>query len=81
MFTFIVYFWPNFISVIFMKRFIYHHLYLDQVPEPINYKKTQVAKAAQDFPAAGQDAKTRADEYQRGDLGQTFEEEHQLSQE
>ena len=51
--------------------------FLDKVPESPDNTKTQVAEAAQDLQAAREDAEARADEHQRGHLGQTPQEEHQ----
>ena len=53
----------------------------DKVPESLDNKEAQVAKAAQDLQAAGEDAEAGADEHQRGDLGQTPQEEHQAGPE
>ena len=53
----------------------------DKVPESLDNKEAQVAEAAQDLQAAGEDAEAGADEHQRGDLGQTPQEEHQAGPE
>ena len=53
----------------------------DKVPESLDNKEAQVAEAAQDLQAAGEDAEAGADEHQRGDLGQTPQEEHQAGTE
>ena len=50
---------------------------IDKVPESLDNPETQVAEAAQDLQAAGEDAEAGADEHQRGHLGQTSQEEHQ----
>jgi hypothetical protein len=53
----------------------------DKVPEPADNAEAKAAPAAEDIPAAGQDAASRPDEHQRGHLGQAAQEEHQPHQE
>ena len=54
---------------------------LDKVPEPADHPEAEVAAAAEDIPAAGEDAASRPNEHQRGHLGPPTQEEHQPHQE
>ena len=53
----------------------------DKVPESADHAEAEAAAAAEDLPAAGEDAASRPDEHQRGHVGQTTQEEHQPHQE
>jgi hypothetical protein len=53
----------------------------DKVPEPADHPEAKAAAAAEDLPAAGQNAASRPDEHQRGHLGQAAQEKYQPHQE